>query len=80
MVQQRKIKRKRNKNKAGFGTANVVLIIMFSGFSFGFTKDIAIKVNDIVKAQRVYEQTVELNNQKNADKQLLLEKKEKGIA
>lgn len=70
-------KRKRNKSKAGFGAANVLLMTVFSGFSFGFGNDVFDLTHDIVSLRARYQEVLEVKEQKTEEMESLIETREK---
>lgn len=67
----RKKKRKINKVKAGFVPGNVLLILMFSGLSFGCFNDIISTLSSIMTYQEKYEIAVGIRDTKQAEKEEL---------
>lgn len=60
----RKKKRKVNKVKAGFVPGNVLLILMFSGLSFGCFSDITSTIKSILNYQNQYEMATKIRDEK----------------
>lgn len=63
----RKKKRKVNKVKAGFVPSNVLLILMFSGLSFGCFNDITSTIKSILNYQNQYELAVKVRDEKQIE-------------
>lgn len=76
--QVREIKRKkRNKNKAGFGAANILVMVVFSGMSYGLFGDVAGYINDIFIYKSAYQDALEIRDAAAKEKEEIktLEKK-----
>jgi len=67
MKTQTTTKNKKRRNKAGFGTIHVVLIVMFSGFSMSCASDIIKTVQSISLFSNQYDTNVEILNTKKAE-------------
>ena len=60
----KKRKRKINKVKAGFVPGNVLMILMFSGFSFGCLKDVSTTAMSIFTYRDAYEEAMQVKSER----------------